>query len=133
FCQVRGYLGFRPQRHRLQRNRHRVAHPYARSLQHRVADPEPVTSHSVRLKRCLKWMPTKGAFNHAHPSRGKLAAGGRRESENRLRSRAVNLAWNLIFVTRITLGPSLLPLAAVVRHWYDEAGGGNVTWTSTVG
>jgi hypothetical protein len=35
-------------------NGHRVTHVCSRGLEHGVADPEPVASDSVRLKRCLK-------------------------------------------------------------------------------
>jgi hypothetical protein len=86
FRQIRGHLGLRPECHRLYRNRHRVAHLCTCSPEHAVADPEPVASYSVRLKRCLKSAAVQRAFNHTHPARGKLAAGGLRQSENRLRA-----------------------------------------------
>ena len=68
FRQIRGNLGLRPECHRLYRNGHGVTDLCSRSLEHGVADPEPVASYSVRLKRCLKGVAVKRAFNHLHPA-----------------------------------------------------------------
>jgi quercetin dioxygenase-like cupin family protein len=43
-------------------------------------------SPTTAMQRCLKRVAIQRAFNQAHPSGGKLAAGGRRQSENRLRA-----------------------------------------------
>ena len=86
FRQIRGHPGLRPECHRFDRHRHRVAYLCSRSPEHAVADTEPVASYAVGLERCLKRAAVQRAFNHTHPARRKLATGGLRQSENRLRA-----------------------------------------------